>query len=226
MLPYFHAPPLTHYACLASAVLLGHALQRIRARQLGLDHVQAGTLSLVLVIGAAYGAHWLALAAKGQLFTSRLGLILFPYAGGMSLGGLGGGLLAAMGYAHWKRLPLRQHLDAAAWAFPPAWAVLRTGCFLAHDSLGKFSDGPLAVNTPTSPRHDLALYEILWALTLTGIFARWPANPAPKLLISYGLLRAAIAPLRLEPSSLDYAGAAVLISAGAVILRQSRTQRG
>ena len=226
MLPFFHAPKLTHYALLACAVLLGHILQRFRARHLGLDHVQAGTLSLVLVLGAAYGAHWLGLAAQGRLFSSHPALVLFPYAGGISLGGLGGGFLAAAAYAHWKRLPLRQHLDAAAWAFPPAWAVLRTGCFLAHDSVGKFYDGPLALNTPTGPRHDLAFYEILWALALTAAFARWPANPVPKLLFSYGTLRLLIAPLRVDPSALDYAGAAVLIASGAVILRQSHAHKG
>ena len=76
----------------------------------------------------------------------------------------------------------------------------------------------MAAKDPARRRRALAV--------LTGIFARWPANPAPKLLISYGLLRAAIAPLRLEPSTLDYTGAAILIVAGTVILRQSRTQRG
>lgn len=226
MLPYFHVPKLTHYVLLATAVLLGHVLQRIRARQLGLGHVQAGTLSLILVFGAAYGAHWLALAAQGRLFSTHPALILFPYAGGISLGGLGGGFLAAVAYARWKRLPLRQHLEAAAWAFPPAWAVLRTGCFLAHDSVGKFYDGPLALNTPTGPRHDLAFYEILWALALTAAFARWPSNPVPKLLFSYGILRLLIAPLRVEPSALDYAGAAVLIAAGAVIFRWLRSHKG
>ncbi len=226
MLPYFQAPPLTHYTLLAAAVLLGHALQRIRARQLGLDHVQAGMLSFVLVLGAAFGAHWLALLSQGRLFTSHWALVLFPYAGGISLGGLGGGFLAAFSYARWRRLPLRRHLDAAAWAFPPAWAVLRTGCFLAHDSVGKLYDGPLALQSPTGPRHDLAAYEILWALALTAVFARWPANPVPKLLVTYGLVRAAIAPLRIEPSALDGAGAVILLVSGIVMFRHSRSQKG
>jgi prolipoprotein diacylglyceryltransferase len=225
MLPYFFAPKLTHYTLLAVAVLLGHALQRYRARQLGLDHVQAGTLSFVLVLGAAYGAHWLALAATGRLFTSHPALVLFPYAGGVSLGGLAGGFLAAVAYARWKRLPLQKHLDAAAWAFPPAWAVLRTGCFLAHDSLGKPYAGPLALHAPGGPRHDLAFYEILWALALTVVFAKWPANPVPKLLFSYGILRTVIAPLRIQPSSLDWAGAAVLIATGIVIFLRRQPQQ-
>ena len=224
MLPYFHAPKLTHYWLLAAAVLLGHGLQRYRARQLGLDHVQAGTLSLVLVLGAACGAHWLSLASQGRLFTSHPALIFFPYAGGVALGGLGGGFLAAIAYAKWKRLPLMRHLNAAAWAFPLPWAVLRSGCFLAHDSVGKSYYGPLALDAPDGPRHDLAFYEILWALALTAVFAKWPSNPVPKLLISYGLLRVAIAPLRIEPSLLDATGAVILIASGAVIFRQSQKE--
>jgi hypothetical protein len=64
-------------------------------------------LSLVLVPGAAYGAHWLALAAQGWLFTSSTMLVFFPCAEGVSLGGLGCGFLAAVGYARWKGLPLK-----------------------------------------------------------------------------------------------------------------------
>jgi len=222
MLPYFVVPKLTHYSLLAAAVLLGHALQRYRARSLGLNHKQAGMLSLALVVGAAYGAHWLALFEKGRVFTAHPALVLFPYAGGVSLGGLAGGFLAAVAYAKRQRLPLGPHLEAAAWAFPPAWAVLRTGCFLAHDSVGNYFSGPLALNAPEGPRHDLAFYEILWALALTGIFQKWPAQPAAKLLISYGVLRAALAPLRIEPSGLDWAGAAGLIAAGIVMFRRNQ----
>lgn len=222
MLPYFHAPRLTHYTLLAAAVLLGHALQRIRARRLGLDDRQAGMLSLVLILGAAYGAHWLALASQGRLFTTHPAILLFPYAGGIALGGLGGGFLAAVAYARWQRLPLRRHLEAAAWAFPLPWAILRTGCFLAHDSLGRLYDGPLALDAPGGPRHDLAFYEILWALSLGAVFQKWPAQPAAKLLISYGVLRAVLSPLRSQPSALDWAGAAVLITAGMALIRKGR----
>lgn len=225
MLPYFVAPKLTHYALLAIAVLLGHGLQRYRARQIGLDHGQAGMLSFVLVLGAAFGAHWLALASQGQLFSSHPAILLFPYAGGVALGGLGGGFLAAIAYAHRNRLPLIPHLNAAAWAFPFPWAVLRTGCFLAHDSVGRFYDGPLALDAPGGPRHDLAFYEILWAISLGITYAKWPTEPAAKLLVSYGLLRAVLAPLRIQPAALDWVGAAVLVVAGIVILFRFPSQR-
>lgn len=222
MLPYFTVPKLTHYVLLAAAVLLGHGLQRYRARRMGLDDREAGTLSLVLVVGAAFGAHWLQLAQRGALFSAPLPYVFFPYGGGVALGGLGGGFLAAAGYARWKRLPLRAHLTAAAWAFPPAWAVLRLGCFLAHDTLGKPYTGPLALAAPEGPRHDLAFYEIVWAGALTAALAWRPANPIPKLLLSYGILRAILAPLRADPSLLDWAGAAVLLAAGAWGLREAR----
>lgn len=222
MLPYIEAPKQTHYALLAAAVLLGHALQRYRARQMGLDDRQAGMLSLVLVVGAAFGAHWLQLAQRGVLFSAPLPYVLFPYGGGVALGGLGGGFLAAAAYARWKRMPLRAHLTAAAWAFPPAWAVLRLGCFLAHDAMGRPYAGPLAVAAPQGPRHDLALYEIAWAAGLTALLAWRPAHPISKLLLSYGILRAIIAPLRVDPSLLDWAGAAVLVAAGAWAWRERR----
>lgn len=225
-LPYFTVPPWTHYALLAGAVFIGHVLHRIRARQLGLDDVQAGKLSLALVIGAAYGAHWLALANSGRLFNTHPAIVIFPFAGGVSLGGLGGGFFAAVAYARWKRIPLLPQLEAAAWAFPLPWALLRSGCFLAHDSVGKYSNGPLALAAPGGPRHDLAFYEILWALSLSVVVTKWPAQPAAKLLSSYGILRAAIAPLRIEPSPLDWAGAFVLLATGILLYSRYSPRKG
>jgi hypothetical protein len=99
--------------------------------------------------------------------------------------------------------------------------LMRSGCFLAHDSLGVLYDGPLAVMTPHGPRHDLALYEILWAAALSIALVTSRLRPGTALLLSYGMLRAATYALRAQPSAVDLVGAAVLLGAGLVAAKRS-----
>jgi prolipoprotein diacylglyceryltransferase len=196
-IPYIDLPRIlgidAHAATLAAAILLGHLLLTART--------QKPAFSASLILGALAGC----LALHYHL-TGRLG--------GATLGGLLGATLAGTLYPHPNRLQL---FNAAAWAFPFPWILVRLGCFLAHDQQARPHHGPLAVNYPTGPCHDLALYEILYAATLAGIFfqfrqKQWPF--AAILITTYGILRLTLHPLRLTLHTVDFVGAWLVLAAG------------
>jgi prolipoprotein diacylglyceryltransferase len=196
-IPYIDLPSIlgidSHAVTLAAAILLGHYLLSART--------QRPAFSASLILGAVAGC-----LALHYYLTGRLG--------GATLGGLLGATAAGALYPHPNKLQL---FNAAAWAFPFPWILVRLGCFLAHDQQARPHHGPLAVNYPTGPCHDLALYEILYAATLAVIFfqsrqKQWPF--AAILVTTYGILRLTIHPLRLTQHTIDFTGAALVLAAG------------
>ena len=176
---------------------------------------------------------------------------LFSNEGWLGLSSYGGFVGAAAGALLWKirrKLPLMPVADAGAFAFPLGWLWGRTGCFVVHDHPGIVSDFPLAVADyqvgapPFEPRHDLALYEILWAALILGLFyfLRRKTRPAG---FYFGLLPVLYAPIRFfldflradvaEGGDIRYAGltpaqyASIgLVAAGAWILVRAYTREG
>lgn len=126
-----------------------------------------------------------------------------------SLGGMLGGIIGALLFFS---LRLREtdwrtklaYLDAVAFVFPPALAIGRVGCALAHDHPGVVTTFPLAISLKTEAArdylrgvydaaglafppnaesmgfHDLGLYELL-VLTFLVVpaFAYWNRRPQP-----------------------------------------------
>ncbi len=95
-----------------------------------------------------------------------------------SMGGLFGGILAAVVFFRLRKVPFRRHADAFALGIAPGWAIARVGCFTVHDHPGVHTSFPLAVRFPDGPRHDLGLYEaivlfaigaLVWALHRRGL---------------------------------------------------------
>ena len=118
--------------------------------------------------------------------------------------------LDAAGHSH-------RHPGLVFLRLPRPDASCHLGCFLAHDQQARPHHGPLAVNYPTGPCHDLALYEILYAATLAVLFfqsrhKQWPF--AAILVTTYGALRLAIHPLRITQHTIDITGAVLVIAAG------------
>ncbi|MEE2752332.1 MAG: prolipoprotein diacylglyceryl transferase family protein [Myxococcota bacterium] len=69
--------------------------------------------------------------------------------------------------------------DNIMFGFPFAWFLGRMGCFSVHDHIGRettfflgveFPANWLAAGDPGGIRHDLGLYEALWALCIAGVF--------------------------------------------------------
>jgi len=69
--------------------------------------------------------------------------------------------------------------DNIMFGFPFGWFLGRMGCFSVHDHVGRettfflgveFPANWLAAGDPGGIRHDLGLYEALWALFIAGVF--------------------------------------------------------
>jgi len=121
----------------------------------------AALLGLFVVLPALTGA---AARVGAQATLSTLGAAPF-------------GALGLLGACLATRTPMRPAFDHAALAFAPALLVARTGCALAHDHLGRASEGLLAVRFADGARFDLGALEwlglvpLVVAVTLAG---RWP----------------------------------------------------
>jgi phosphatidylglycerol---prolipoprotein diacylglyceryl transferase len=138
-----------------------------------------------------------------------------------SMGGLLGGILAAVVWFRWKRIPFEGYADAFALGVAPGWGVARVGCFTVHDHPGVRSDFFLAVDFPArvlpgGPRHDLGLYEaillfaigaLLWALHRRGALR---GRLLPLLALLYGTGRLLLDFLRAWPGDIPYADARYL----------------
>lgn len=85
--------------------------------------------------------------------------LLKVWEGLSSMGGLLGGIAAAIVFFRVKRISLGDYADAFALGIPWGWGVARLGCFTVHDHPGVRTGFPLAVAFPGGPRHDLGLYE-------------------------------------------------------------------
>jgi phosphatidylglycerol:prolipoprotein diacylglycerol transferase len=111
------------------------------------------------------------------------------------MGGLLGGVVAAIVWFRAKRITLRDYGDAFALGIAPGWGVARLGCFTVHDHPGVHTDFFLAVQFPDGPRHDLGLYEAILLLALGGVLwvlhrrAALRDGLLPLLAVVYGLAR-------------------------------------
>jgi prolipoprotein diacylglyceryltransferase len=191
---FFSSPPspfvALHNILLALAALAGHFLLIWRAAQSGLHPRRAAGFSASLLLGAVCGGHALFLLQHPERFSWN------PLQGGATLGCLLGAALAGALYLRRYKLPL-QYFSPAAWSFPFAWILARSGCALAGEPLTHF--------------------EVAWAALLAAAFWRARRRPWPFpaiLLVSYGLLRLAFFSLRFQPPAADLLGASLAISIG------------
>ena len=116
--------------------------------------------------------------------------LLRVWAGFSSMGGMLG---AVIGYILFFRFIRKRdfwaHGDNIMFAFPFGWFFGRMGCFSVHDHVGRLTSFPLGVEYPPNwlaagdpggMRHDVGLYEGLWALGIGLVFLwldRKPRQP-------------------------------------------------
>lgn len=179
-----------HALLYAIAALIGHFVLIWRAGQVGLSPRRAAGFSACLLVGAQVGGHALFLLQNPEYWSWN------PFAGSASLGGLLGGALAAGLYLKRYGLGLG-YFSAAAWSFPFAWMIGRSGCALGGEPLTEF--------------------EVLYSVLLAGLFwrfrdDRWPY--AAILLVSYGFVRLSFYTIRVAPPAADLAGACCAIVIG------------
>ena len=196
MIPYLEIPSLPIHGSLAIhpfgvlvaiGIFLGAYCVRLRAKQIGLDEVAAGSISTwVVLIGfivahlfdvvayqpAEFGERWSAMFEGDTAHNvfEFLKFLVLPTRGISSFGGFLGALIGLLWWTHRYRQPIFPFADALLFGLAPGWTFGRLGCFSAHDHPGRHTDFFLAVRYPDGPRFDLGLYEALFAGALTGLF--------------------------------------------------------
>lgn len=124
-------------------------------------------------------------------------------------GGLLVGLVAALAYGRWRRLPLRPTLDA----FAPGLAVFAIALGLAHlasgDAFGAPADLPWAIELWDARRHPSQIYESAAALAIFLLVWRLRGRePFPGFLFTLWLALAAASRLFLEA----YRGDSIIVA--------------
>jgi phosphatidylglycerol:prolipoprotein diacylglycerol transferase len=177
MIPYFEVRPFFGFIqpfglLVVCAILVGAYLMRRRAEQLGEDRHYAIDLATWMVVAGFIGAHLFDMVAyRFDALRANPWLLVdvrkFTIS---SFGGFGGAVIGLFLW-RWRRgHPVWRLADATAFGLVPAWTFGRLGCFVAHDHPGHRSDFVLAVQYPGGSRHDLGLYEAIFAFVLGVAF--------------------------------------------------------
>jgi phosphatidylglycerol---prolipoprotein diacylglyceryl transferase len=177
VIPYFQIPSLfglihAFGVLVASGILLGAWLTGRRSRQLQLDpNAVSAMLTWVVVAGFLMAHFFDVLAYQPREFLERPWLLIDPrHFSISSFGGFFGGYLGLALWAWRNHQPQLPYADSLAFGMAPAWVFGRLGCFVAHDHPGRQTDFFLAVQYPGGARHDLGLYEAIFAILLSAVF--------------------------------------------------------
>lgn len=182
MIPYFSIPSLfgiihAFGVLVAIGILVGAKVLQMRVRQLGCDPVAAQSMiTWALVVGFIV-AHLFDVVAyfPRQALDNPLILIDPRHFTISSFGGFIGGLAGILTWAKRSGKPFLPYGDSMAFGLNTGWIFGRLGCFVAHDHPGRKTSFFLAVKYPPEvynggPRHNLGLYEALFAAALSVAF--------------------------------------------------------
>jgi phosphatidylglycerol:prolipoprotein diacylglycerol transferase len=174
VIPWFELPTLSlgpvsiqSFGVLSAlGILLATVLISRAAKELGKDPQVPVDYAVVGVLAGVVGGHLVHLLAYHPEELRDPWRIVMLWEGLSSMGGLLGGVVAAVIWFRAKRIPFRDYADAFALGIAPGWGVARIGCFTVHDHPGVLTSFPLAVQFPDGPRHDLGLYELLFTVVV------------------------------------------------------------
>ena len=233
MIPYVTLPPLIvgsvviqPFALLVSlGVLVAHFLLLGRAARQALVRSWAAELSLTMVTLGLAGSVLFKLLYRPDLLADVGCAGALRYLPGISsFGGLFGALGGAWLYLAWRRIRGQdrlRYLDLVGFAFPFGFAFGRLGCALVHDHPGRRAEGWLTVAYPDGARYDLGLLELLFLISVCGLFKwldRHPRRPGfflATVLLIYGPFRVALDRLHVDPPR--YGGLPVDVWAGVTV---------
>lgn len=210
--PVWHIGPLAVPAfgvAVGSALVTGYCMVIARATAMGVSSLRAGRIFAVVVLSGLFAGY------------------LWNGGGGMSSTGLAAGSCAGMLACAAAFRSFWTTLDLFAYPVPLTFAVARTGCFFAHDHVGRNSDSFLAVRFPGGAAYDLGLlYALSSAVAAMAIFLVEKRSPSPGVLTGLVLVllsasRLAILPLG-RANLTDYWFAAAMAMTGVAIIFAKR----
>jgi phosphatidylglycerol:prolipoprotein diacylglycerol transferase len=194
-------------------LLIGFRTAMMRARRIGLNSELTAEFLMHAVAIGLIGSHIFdRFAYYPELVLKEPSDLLHPWRSLSSFGGFGFGLVGAFIWKLRRRMDITVFLDQLAFALPVAWIFCRTACFVVHDHPGAPSDWLLAVDDyqyyglPTEPRHDLGLYEAMWAVLTTALFFKLDRRPRAQGFF-VGLIGVLYIPFRFLLDFLRYADA-------------------
>ncbi|MFT7578981.1 MAG: phosphatidylglycerol:prolipoprotein diacylglycerol transferase [Myxococcota bacterium] len=205
----------------AMAIIVGTIIAGRRAKQLGLSERVVADVAIWAVVGGFIMAHWYVAIFYPPKDPQEWYYIFKFWDGISSIGGFIGGATGAWLYFFIKKdLPFKPYADAIMYGFAFAWIFGRLGCTFAFDHPGSFTDFPLGMEYPTDrsvpggPRHNLGMYEAIWAICISAFFYLNSKKPRFKgwylsvFILAYAPFRFAIDFLRaLDDRHLGLTGA-------------------
>ncbi len=208
----------------ALGMLLSVGIISRRAAGQGIDKNKAMDFAIwIMISGFLFARLFHVFFYEPAFFLAHPSEIIQIWHGGMSsFGGLFGGILA---FYVWHTLSLRGRAramtkqseegnkiaslpatavrndsmlamaDIISFGLVFGWIIGRVGCFMIHDHLGIHCNCPFALQTPTGPRLDMALLEIIGMMPLAILFFCYRHKNKTTgwftsvLFIYYGVLR-------------------------------------
>jgi phosphatidylglycerol:prolipoprotein diacylglycerol transferase len=169
----------------AIGVLAGMRLSEWHGEKLGMrKEVVSDFATHVVIIGFVIGHIFDMVLYYPEKVLERPWELLMVWTSLSSYGGFFGSAIGGLYWSWRRKLPMFPVYDQIAFGIPLGWFFGRLGCFVVHDHPGAITDFPLAVdnfayNGVTGPRHDLGLYEVLWAAMVVPLFLWLDRKPRP-----------------------------------------------
>jgi len=213
-------PVFSYGVLVATGVLLALWYGRRRAARVGVDPDKLWSLGIYGVLASLLGAKLWLIATAWEYYSANpreiFSVAMFQ-SGGTFYGGVFGGVIGVVLYAHFQKMPLLPVFDICCAAIPLGHSIGRLGCFMAGCCFGKptevawgvkFTD-PVAAQLAGTPLgihlHPTQLYEAALEflnflfLVWLGKRQRFSGQIAGTYMILYGFERGILEFFRGDP---------------------------
>jgi phosphatidylglycerol---prolipoprotein diacylglyceryl transferase len=213
-------PVFSYGVLVATGVLLALWYGRRRAARVGVNPDKLWSLGIYGVLASLLGAKLWLIATAWEYYSANpremFSVAMFQ-SGGTFYGGVFGGVIGVMLYAHYQKMPLLPVFDICCAAIPLGHSIGRLGCFMAGCCFGKptevawgvkFTD-PVAAQLAGTPLgihlHPTQLYEAALEflnflfLVWLGKRQRFSGQIAGTYMILYGFERGILEFFRGDP---------------------------
>jgi len=233
-------PVFSYGVLVATGVLLALWYGRRRAARVGVDPDKLWSLGIYGVLASLLGAKLWLIATAWEYYSANpreiFSVTMFQ-SGGTFYGGVLGGIIGVILYAHFQKMPLLPVFDICSAAIPLGHSIGRLGCFMAGCCFGKPTDvawgvtftNPVAAQLAGTPLgihlHPTQLYEAALEF-LNFLFLVWLGNRqrfsgqiAGTYMILYGFERGILEFFRGDPGrTMMFHGSISLMQIVSVIL--------